>query len=179
MLIASNRSLSFRQKEIEQNGHAIESRICCEEPLSDFAPATGKVEKLHLPEINDVRYDVGFSVGQQITSDFDSMIGKLICFGVDRTAAVKKCIEAIGEVHILGVETNLNFLLSIFKSDAFQKGNIDTGFVSDNAELLNNSGMPDEMIPVAVILATLENAEIKRLILETSDLHSQIGTWRN
>ncbi len=179
ILIASNRSLSFRQKEIEQNGHAIESRICCEEPLSDFAPATGKVEKLHLPEINDVRYDVGFSEGQQITSDFDSMIGKLICFGVDRTAAVKKCIEAIGEVHILGVETNLNFLLSIFKSDAFQKGNIDTGFVSDNAELLNNSGMPDEMIPVAVILATLENAEIKRLILETSDLHSQIGTWRN
>ena len=179
LLIAVNGKLSHSQNEIIQRGHAIESRICCEDPNNNFAPATGKIQSCHLPSIENTRYDIGFSEGQEITSDFDSMIGKLICYGTDRHAAIQKSIESVGKMHILGIDTNLNFLLAIFRSEAFSEGLLHTGFISENQDALTNSSIYKDNKDIAAIVATLEDSEVRHLMKNSSNLHRSIGSWRN
>ncbi len=179
LVIAANGKLSYSQNEIAQKGHAIESRICCEDPNNSFAPATGKIESCLLPSIENTRYDIGFAEGQKITSDFDSMIGKLICYGKDRNAAIQKSIESVEKMHILGVDTNLNFLLAIFRSKAFSEGFLHTGFISENLVALTNSSIYEEHKDIAAIVATLEDPEVRQFMQNISNLHRSIGLWRN
>src|SRR5690606_27938449 len=108
--IASGEGLPWRQNEITQRGHAIECRLCCEDPYQDFRPATGKVRKLIVPQGDGVRFDSGVAEGQSVSAAFDSMIGKLVCCGEDRASAVAAGIAALREFVLLGVDTNIDYL---------------------------------------------------------------------
>ena len=107
------------------------------------------------------------------------MIGKLICYGSDRDAAIQKSIESLGKMHILGVDTNLNFLLTIFRSKAFSEGLLHTGFISENQDALTNSSIYKDNKDIAAIVATLEDSEVRHLMKNSSNLHRSIGSWRN
>lgn len=127
--IAGGESLKFKQKDIEFKGHSIECRINAENPSKNFMPSPGKIEGLHLPGGNGVRIDTAIYDGYVIPSNYDSMIAKIITFGVNRNEAISKMRRALEELVIDGVQTNQDFLLKIIRNPNFIRGNFDTSFV--------------------------------------------------
>ena len=127
--IAGGECLKFKQKDIEFRGYSIECRINAENPSKNFMPSPGKIEGLHLPGGNGVRIDTAIYDGYIIPSNYDSMIVKIITFGVNRNEAISKMKRALEELVIDGVQTNQDFLLKIIRNPNFIRGNFDTSFV--------------------------------------------------
>ncbi|MCQ2509840.1 MAG: acetyl-CoA carboxylase biotin carboxylase subunit, partial [Lachnospiraceae bacterium] len=128
--IASGEPLSFTQRDISMNGHAIECRINAEIPSKNFRPCPGTISALYLPGGNGVRLDTAIYSGYTIPPYYDSMIGKLIVHGKDRKEAIRKMISALGEVVIEGVETNVDYLYGILNEKDYQAGNTDIEYLN-------------------------------------------------
>ncbi len=129
--VARGEKLSFTQDDLKINGHAIEIRVCAEDPLNNFLPEVGNLSIYKTPTGNGVRVDDGFEQGMDIPIYYDSMIAKLITHGKDRTEAIEKMLRAINDYKIVGVETTLDFCTFVLKHDAFVSGNFDTGFIQN------------------------------------------------
>ncbi len=127
--IAGGECLRFKQKDIEFKGHSIECRINAENPSKNFMPSPGKIEGLHFPGGNGVRIDTAIYDGYIIPSNYDSMIAKIITFGVNRNEAISKMRRSLEELVIDGIQTNQDFLLEIIRNPNFIRGNFDTSFV--------------------------------------------------
>src|SRR5690606_3800090 len=111
------------------NGHAIEVRLCAEDPQRDFLPQTGRISHLSLPDaLPNVRVDAGVQVGAAITVYYDPMIAKIIVHGADRTEAVARLRTALAATEVTGLNTNRAFLLAIASHPAFANAELDTGF---------------------------------------------------
>jgi len=128
--VAAGERLQYAQEDIKIKGHAIECRINAENPEKGFRPSPGTIERLHLPGGPGVRLDSAVYQGYTIPPTYDSMIGKLMVYGVDREEALNKMKRALGEFVIEGLETNIDFQYMILENEAFIKGIYDTGFVS-------------------------------------------------
>lgn len=98
-------------------GHAVEIRVNAEDPYTGFVPQTGQIERIVLPGGPGVRLDLGVDEGDLVSSSYDSLIGKLVCWGPDRETAISRAIRAIGEFHITGVETTLGAQRLLLESD--------------------------------------------------------------
>ena len=151
--VASGEPLPLRQTEIITRGHAIEVRICAENPVNDFLPETGRMHVFATPKIesdDDVRLDTGVVSGDEISVYYDPMIAKLITWGGDRAEATRRMQRAIAETEVLGVKTNLGFLQQLVKHPAFLAGKTDTAFIPTHRATL----MPDEShIPDRALIA--------------------------
>ncbi|HEX6267535.1 MAG TPA: biotin/lipoyl-containing protein, partial [Burkholderiales bacterium] len=135
--VAAGEGLPFTQQDLEFAGHAIEARIYAEDPARDFLPATGKLVHLAFPEPGSgVRVDAGVAAGGQITPWYDPMIAKLIVHGADRTAALARLAQALREVEVAGVTTNVGFLQRVAVCRAFREADLDTGLIERNREEL-------------------------------------------
>ncbi|MEG0133827.1 MAG: ATP-grasp domain-containing protein, partial [Clostridium sp.] len=128
--IASGKPLSFKQKDIDIEGHAIECRINAEDPENDFRPSPGKIEKLFLPGGPGVRVDSGVYEGYTISPFYDSMVGKLMTYGKDREEAICRMRRALGEFIIQGVDNNVDFQLRLLNEKEFIDGKYHTGFIN-------------------------------------------------
>lgn len=137
--IASGEKLKFSQKDIKQNGHAIECRINAEDAKRNFAPCPGTIIALHVPGGPGVRVDSAVYQGYQIPPFYDSMIAKLIVKGSTRQEAIARMKRAISEFLFDGITTNADFQLEILRDKDFTEGNYDTGFLQTHniAERLN------------------------------------------
>ncbi len=126
--VAAGEALPLRQAEITSGGHAIEVRLCAENPANDFLPETGRIGVLRAPhEIDEiVRLDTGVREGDEVSVFYDPMIAKLVVWGSDRPEAARRMHEALGETEILGVKTNLAFLERVVAHPAFLAGDTDT-----------------------------------------------------
>ncbi|MGB9837940.1 acetyl-CoA carboxylase biotin carboxylase subunit [Methanothermobacter sp.] len=129
--VASGEELSCRQEDITIRGHAIECRINAEDPLSDFAPNPGKITGYRSPGGIGVRVDSGVYMNYEIPPFYDSMISKLIVWGMDRQEAINRMRRALSEYIILGVRTTIPFHKAIMKNEAFQRGELHTHFVDE------------------------------------------------
>jgi 3-methylcrotonyl-CoA carboxylase alpha subunit len=129
--VAAGEPLPLQQNEITCGGHAIEVRLCAENPANNFLPETGRIGVLRAPlEIDEVvRLDTGVREGDEVSVFYDPMIAKLIVWGDDRTEAARRMQSALAETAILGVKTNLAFLERVVKHPAFIAGDTDTGFI--------------------------------------------------
>ncbi len=127
--VASGEPLSFRQKEVEQRGHAIECRINAEDPARNFAPFPGLIEEYRPPGGPGVRLDSHVYAGYRIPPNYDSMIGKLIVHRPTREQAIATMKRALGEFHISPIRTTIPFHLQIMDNEHFRRGEVDTGFV--------------------------------------------------
>jgi acetyl-CoA carboxylase biotin carboxylase subunit len=127
--VARNEKLSFTQDDLKINGHAIEVRVCAEDPMNNFLPDVGKLVVYKTPSGPGIRVDDSFEEGMEISIFYDPMISKLIVHGKDRTDAIKKMIRAIDDYKIIGVETTLDFCKFVLNHEAFISGNFDTGFI--------------------------------------------------
>lgn len=120
------------------SGHAIECRIYAEDPARNFLPSPGQLTRFCMPEgMPGVRIDTGVRQSDKITPFYDPMIAKLICWGEDRPTAIAKALEALEKCEIDGVSTNLLFLQAILAHSDFRAGDVNTGFLSQNAPALN------------------------------------------
>lgn len=147
LLVAAGKSLPKSQKDLAINGHAIEARICAENPNNDFLPATGTLFTYQKPEhstfvINDngidVRIDDGIREGDTISPFYDSMIAKLIVHAPTREQALAKMDKGLALTRIVGLPTNVAFLRHIINTDSFSQANLDTALIEHEADSLFN-----------------------------------------
>ncbi len=128
--IARGEKLGFTQDELMINGHAVELRVYAEDPLNQFLPSIGTLNKYVVPKGLGVRVDDGYEEGMTIPIYYDPMIAKLVTHGKDRTEAIEKMKKAIKDFKIEGVETTLGFGTFVFEHEAFLSGNFDTNFIT-------------------------------------------------
>ncbi len=127
--IAGGEKLIFTQSEIKLEGHAIECRINAEDPSHNFRPSPGKITGWLPPGGPGVRVDSHVYTGYDIPPFYDSLIGKLIVWGRDREAALKRMERALNECAVTGITTTIDFHLELLKRKEFKKGDVHTKFV--------------------------------------------------
>lgn len=127
--IAFGEPLPFKQEDITLRGHAIECRINAENPDLNFRPSPGKITALHIPGGPGIRVDSSVYQGYTIPPYYDSMIAKLIVHAPTREEAIAKMRWALAEFIVDGVETNIDFQLSLIKDSVFESGNYDIGYL--------------------------------------------------
>ncbi|GGB36931.1 acetyl/propionyl-CoA carboxylase subuit alpha [Tistrella bauzanensis] len=174
--IAAGEGLRLTQADIVARGHAIECRICAEEPEAGFRPAVGRIGLLDVPRAPGLRFDGGIAQGQEVTVAFDSMLAKIIILADSRAAAAAALAAALDQTAILGITTNIDHLARILRHPAFIAGAVDTGFLETHAATLVG-GAPDPAPAIAA--AALGHPVLRRLIHDTPDPHASIGGWRN
>lgn len=151
--IAEGKELSVKQEDLKIVGHAIEVRICAEDPENNFLPDVGTLQTYRRPQGNGIRIDDGVEEGMTIPIFYDPMIGKLIAYGENRNEAIQKLTRAIDEFQISGIKTTLPFGKFVINHPAFQSGNFDTRFVSlyfKPDEEKKSAGSENEKIAVAL-----------------------------
>ena len=127
--IAGGEKLQFAQAEIKLEGHAIECRINAEDPSHNFRPSPGKITGWLPPGGPGVRVDSHVYTGYDIPPFYDSLIGKLIVWGKDREAALKRMERALSECAVTGISTTIDFHLKLLKRNEFIEGDVHTKFV--------------------------------------------------
>ncbi|MET8702367.1 biotin carboxylase N-terminal domain-containing protein [Kitasatospora sp. NPDC004723] len=132
--IAADEPLSFTQSDISFQGHAIEARICAEDPERDFLPTGGRILLLDEPRGEGIRVDSGVAPGTVITSSYDPMLAKVIAYGPDRPTALRRLRAALADTRILGVTTNTGFLRRLLAHPEVAAGRLDTGLVEQTAQ---------------------------------------------
>ncbi|MAH89136.1 MAG: acetyl/propionyl-CoA carboxylase subunit alpha [Pelagibacterales bacterium] len=128
--IANNKKLTFHQEDIEVKGWSFESRLCAESPKKNFLPSAGRIENINYPT-KDIRIDLGYQSGGEVSIYYDSLLAKIISFGKNRDEALEKMLNALSEVSIEGIDTNIDFLMDIYKKKSFALGDINTNFISE------------------------------------------------
>lgn len=128
--IARGEVLGIAQEDLKLNGHAIELRVCAEDPLNNFLPSTGVLTKYEIPVHEEVRVDNGYEEGMEVPIHYDPLLAKLIVHGKTRTEAIQRMLQAIEEYKVEGVATTLPFGKYVFEHEAFFSGHFDTHFVN-------------------------------------------------
>jgi acetyl/propionyl-CoA carboxylase alpha subunit len=153
--VARGESLELRQPLMAGDrgaiqGHAIEARIVAEDPANGFLPSTGRILAWSEPKMPGVRVDSGYAVGLEVSRYYDSLLAKVIAHGETRSAALRKMEAALSDFHILGIKTNIEFLLEIVRHPDFRGGQFDTGFVGREFEGWQSSeDAPPELLQIA------------------------------
>ena len=130
-LFAAGEPLRYRQEDIRSEGVAIECRINAEDPDNDFAPSPGKVELVYFPVERGVRIDSHLYSGYTISPYYDSLIAKMIVYGEDRTTAIGKMRDALAQMVVDGVKTNISFYQKLFVNVKFVNGRYNTNLTKD------------------------------------------------
>ena len=167
--VARGEKLSYRQEDLKINGHALEVRVCAEDPMNNFLPDIGRLNVYVKPSGVGVRVDDGFEEGMDIPIYYDPMISKLIVHGKDRTEAIEKMIRAIDDYKIIGVETTLDFCKFVLKHEAFVSGKFDTGFIGNyfKPEMLKGNAVHGDIAAMAANLI-FDQAKLKQAVLTES-----------
>uniref|UniRef100_A0A7C4TGN7 Biotin carboxylase n=1 Tax=candidate division WOR-3 bacterium TaxID=2052148 RepID=A0A7C4TGN7_UNCW3 len=129
--IALGEKLSIKQNDVVLRGHAIECRINAEDPERNFIPVPGKITFFHIPQGIGVRFDTHIFAGYTFPSQYDSLIGKLICYGNSRVEAIARMKRALEELVIEGIPTTIPFHLRVMNNEKFLAGDISTNFVEE------------------------------------------------
>ncbi|MBM7439006.1 biotin carboxylase N-terminal domain-containing protein [Streptomyces sp. HB132] len=150
--VASGGRLPHAQADITLTGHAVEARVCAEDPARGFLPSGGTVLALHEPQGGGVRTDSGLSEGVPVGSTYDPMLSKVIAYGPDRPTALRRLRAALADTVVLGVPTNAGFLRRLLAHPAVAAGELDTGLVEREADGLVPDGVPEEVYAAAALL---------------------------
>ena len=134
--IARGEPLKLKQEDIELRGHAIECRINAENPARNFMPSPGTIERLHLPGGIGVRWDSHIYTGYTVPPTYDSMIGKLICYGDSRDTAIARMNGALKELVIKGIDTNIALQQEIMNDQGFVQGGANIHYLEERLEHL-------------------------------------------
>jgi len=183
--IAAGEPLPLDQAHISRRGHAVEVRICAENPVNDFLPETGTLTRfVHPGTQGTVRVDTGVGEGDSIGVFYDPMIAKLIAFGDDRPSAIAHLRKALAATAVIGCKTNIAFLQTLSHHPAFCKGETDTLFIERHRRsLLDKPACAPELAVIAAVCRDLLDAEARLVEIAAahgdphSPWHSNSG-WR-
>lgn len=163
--VAFGEKLSYKQEDIKFTGHTIECRICAEDSYNNFMPSTGKITYMKKFLGSGMREDTGIEQDDEISIYYDPMVSKLISYGADREIAIDKMKRALKEYKIVGIKTNIGFLLSLLECKEFIEGNYHTQFIEKEFQKrINGKENTDDEINTAVCLASVLLKEKKSLV---------------
>jgi acetyl-CoA carboxylase biotin carboxylase subunit len=170
--VAYGLPLSFKQEDLKINGHAIELRVCAEDPFQQFLPNIGKVNQYLVPNGPGIRVDDCMEANMEIPIYYDNMLAKLIAWGSTREQAIERLRRAIKEYIITGIETTLSFGEFVLTHDAFLSGKFDTHFIQNffNPEEMKNVEVTDEELSV------LASAAVSFFLQNKSESISAVST---
>ena len=176
--VASGEPLPLRQEELRIHGHAIEARICSENPDNNFLPATGTLAIYRLPICTTferaeraVRVDSGVREGDTISPYYDSMVAKLIVHGATRDEALARMDAALAQTHIVGLTTNVQFLRHVVTSPSFAQAQLDTALIPREAAVLFNQEKVGLPLAAAALVSHLLASE------ESLAAHADASGW--
>ena len=180
--VASGEPLPCKQAQLTMRGHAIEARICAENPDANFLPATGTLHVARWPvhvqfERSDEqpRVDSGVREGDAISPHYDSMIAKLIVWGQDRAQALVRLDAALRDTHLMGLHTNVAFLRRVVGSRAFATADLDTALIEREHAVLFDAAPLALHVAAAGVAAHVLAAEAAQ---ESADPWSRRDGWR-
>jgi 3-methylcrotonyl-CoA carboxylase alpha subunit len=181
--VANGEPLPLKQEQLKINGHAIEARICAESPDNQFLPATGTLNIYTLPPCVSfersentnlsVRVDSGVRQGDAISPYYDSMIAKLIVHGDTREQALALMDAALAKTHIVGLNTNVQFLRHVVRSESFAKANLDTALIQREEKALFKQEPISAEYAVACAVAFTLHAEKTQIPSSSSHMQSR------
>ena len=160
--VASGEPLPLAQEQIPMLGHAIEARICAENPDKQFLPATGVLQVYAKPAstsfaVGAVRIDDGVREGDAISPFYDSMVAKLIVHGQTREQALARLDVALSQLHIVGLNTNVQFLRHVLATESFSRAKLDTALIErERAHLFHQERLGAELAVAAVVAHTVQ-----------------------
>jgi 3-methylcrotonyl-CoA carboxylase alpha subunit len=179
--VAAGEPLPLQQEALQIRGHAIEARICAENPEANFLPATGTLAVYRTPagaasfEVAPVRVDAGVREGDAISPYYDSMVAKLIVWGENREQALQRLDQALAQTHIVGLHTNVAFLRRAAASRSFAHADLDTALIERERSALFNQ--PPLALACAAAGAVAHTLAAERRS-ETTDPWSRTDGWR-
>ena len=145
LLVASGEPLPWRDGSLTARGHAVEARIYAEDPARDFLPQAGPLLLYREPRRPGVRVDAGVVEGGEVPIHYDPMLARVIASGENRGVAIARLVEALRENPILGIRTNIPFLIKVLEHPRFRAGDVDTGFLDREGSALADA--TDELPP--------------------------------
>jgi 3-methylcrotonyl-CoA carboxylase alpha subunit len=183
--VAAGEPLPLKQEQLQIKGHAIEARICAENPDKHFLPATGTLQTYALPDcsefsVSPVRVDSGVREGDTISPFYDSMVAKLIVHGDTREQALARLDAALAATRIVGLQTNVQFLRHVLASHSFAQADLDTALIAREAGVLfeqEKVGLP--LATAAVVAHTLLQERSAAQGQGWTDPWAQRDGWRS
>ena len=135
--IAQGARLPKEQNEILAHGASVEARLYAEDPARGYLPSVGRISHLHWPDsAPGLRLDIGVDAGDEVSTFYDPMLGKLVAWGESRGAAIDKLHKALADIEIVGVTTNRALLTSVLADEVFRSGGVATDFLGARHALL-------------------------------------------
>jgi 3-methylcrotonyl-CoA carboxylase alpha subunit len=187
--VAAGEPLPLRQEQLKIHGHAIEARICAENPDNHFLPATGTLQVYGLPECgsferSEVRVDSGVRQGDTISPYYDSMVAKLIVHGETREQALARLDTALAQTHIVGLATNVQFLRHVVQSRSFAQADLDTALIPrEQAVLFEQEKVGLPLAVASVVAHTLQQEQAAQTASATAqgwlDPWARRDGWRS
>ena len=183
LLIAMGCPLPWRQEDLAQRGHAIECRVYAEDPANDFLPQAGPLRLYREPAGPGIRIDSGVEEGAEVPLQYDPMLAKLIAAADTREHAVSRARAALRTFPVLGVRTNIPFLISLLDHPAFRSGAVHTRFVEEHLEDLLAPDVPsDAAFAAAAVAAAHETHAVRSGTVNlaiTADPWDLLRGWRH
>lgn len=181
--VAAGEPLPCLLSPVQRQGHAIEVRLCAENPEAQFLPSTGRLSVCRWPVATrftpaPVRIDTGVQEGDWVSPYFDSLLAKIIVWGETREQALARMAWALAQTHVLGLHTNLAFLRRVLGSRSFVEADLDTALIErERAELF---GLPSLSLPwiLAGAAAQVLSQSVQAVDGQWADPWSEPGAWR-
>ena len=165
--VASGERLPLSQEEIRIHGHALEARVCAEDPERDFLPSAGKLHLLQWPSAEAIRVDAGFGTGDEVPATYDSLLGKVIAWAPERKQAAARLAGALEHIHCAGVQTNERWLSRVLRSPGFLEVRHCIAFLQERA---GDFAGPADLSPQWLALAALVTHETAPAVASASTL---------
>jgi propionyl-CoA carboxylase alpha chain len=157
--IAAGYPLLLEQKEIRANGHAIEARLCAEDPGADFLPTPGEILHYAHPQLPGVRYEDGLTAPSEVSSYYDPLIAKVVAHGRSRDEATARLSAALGRLEVHGTRTNRDYLRAILDHQDFLSARTTTNFVGEHPGLLDAPDVDQERHLAAALAVQIVAAQ--------------------
>ena len=151
--VARGEPLGYTQQDVSFRGHAVEVRVCAEDPAAGFLPSAGPILLVREPAAPGVRVDSGIESGSRVPVEYDPLLAKISVWGPDRERAVRRMQAALRDTAILGPATNLAFLQDVLAHPAFGSGATHTGFIDEHLAAWRPSKTEIDTAAVAAALA--------------------------
>ncbi len=186
--IAAGEKLPFKQSDVLRRGHAIECRVYAEDPAQGFLPSTGTLTTYLPPSGPGVRVDDGVESGSEVAPYYDPMLAKVITRGQDRPEAIRKMERALSDMVVLGVTTNIPYLLAILREPHFLDGHTTTTFLDEHmAEWAPEFVIDEDVVLAAAVFEMLhgggKQAGGQAIVTDSADAQPDpwktLDSWRN
>ena len=178
LLVASNEPLPWTSGSVTQRGHVIEARVYAEDPARGFLPQAGRILLYREPRMPGIRVDSGVEEGSDVPLHYDPLLAKVIATSATREDAIQRLMCALREFPILGVHTNIEFLLRILDHPRFRAGDVDTGFLDAEGAGLAASSPVEIPNAVQAAIAAHESESGPETPPSRPDPWQSLNEWR-